>query len=287
MTSPLRLRPLTSADLPFADSLRALAGWNQTLVDWSRFLTLQPDGCFLAEWEGAPAGTATTTVYGADLAWIGMVLVHPDYRRRGIGSSLLRRCIDYLHERGVRCIKLDATPAGKELYAQLGFKDEWTLTRWQRAAAHSRAAIGARSIRRWEKGDPRAVEEMDTAAFGISRSRLLECLAEQSHFAFVMESEPGRNAGYGLLRRGAFASYLGPVAAISVGIALELIEALLETREGQNVVWDIPDRNVEMVTSARGHGFIAKRSLTRMYLGENIAPGDPERQFAIAGPELG
>src|SRR5215510_8173248 len=122
MNPSLHVRCLTQADLPFADSVRATAGWNQTRRDWERFLALEPNGCFLAEWNGAPAGTATTTVYGTELAWIGMVLVHPDYRRRGIGRALLEHCIEHLREREVRCIKLDATPAGKKVYDGLGFK---------------------------------------------------------------------------------------------------------------------------------------------------------------------
>src|SRR5256885_97801 len=87
MNSSLRLRLLTRADLPFADSVRALARWNQTLDDWQRFLATAPDGCFLAEWNGAPAGTATTTVYGPHLAWISMMLAHPVDRPRCIDRS--------------------------------------------------------------------------------------------------------------------------------------------------------------------------------------------------------
>src|SRR5438128_5743547 len=66
MNSSLRLRLLTRADLPFADSVRALARWNQTLDDWQRFLATEPEGCFLAEWNGARAGAATTRGYGPD-----------------------------------------------------------------------------------------------------------------------------------------------------------------------------------------------------------------------------
>src|SRR5580658_3995749 len=105
MKAPLRVRAMRQSDLAFADSLRALAGWNQTMADWQRFLTMQPEGCFLAEWDGAQAGTATTVVYGSDLAWIGMVLVHPEFRRRGIGRALLLKCIEHLRARRVRCIK--------------------------------------------------------------------------------------------------------------------------------------------------------------------------------------
>src|SRR5437870_2531869 len=73
----VQFRLMTAADLDFADSLRALAGWNQTRNDWRRLLTHEPRGCFIAEWDGSPAGTSTTTCYGTDLAWIGMVLVDP------------------------------------------------------------------------------------------------------------------------------------------------------------------------------------------------------------------
>ena len=55
--SPLSLRLLRHKDLAFADSLRALVAWNQTFDDWERFLALEPDGCFLAECNGAPAGS--------------------------------------------------------------------------------------------------------------------------------------------------------------------------------------------------------------------------------------
>src|SRR5437899_5195592 len=109
MNPSLTLRLLTRADLPFADSVRALAGWNQTAADWERILATEPEGCFLAEWNGVPAGTATTTVYGPALAWIGMVLVHPEFRRRGIGRALLEHCIAHLCKRGVRCLQPDAT----------------------------------------------------------------------------------------------------------------------------------------------------------------------------------
>ena len=109
MIKSLGLRLMTTGDLPFADHLRTLEGWNQTLEDWQRFLTTEPAGCFVALRNGVPVGTIVTTVYGSELAWIGMLLVHPDYRSRGIGKTLLEGCIKYLQERKVRCIKLDAS----------------------------------------------------------------------------------------------------------------------------------------------------------------------------------
>ena len=94
----IRLRTMHDEDLVFANEVRDIAGWNQTMTDWRRFMALEPKGCFIAEWNGEPAGTATTTCYGKDLAWIGMVLVHPDFRRRGLGNALLDHCITYLRD---------------------------------------------------------------------------------------------------------------------------------------------------------------------------------------------
>src|SRR4051794_28415202 len=92
----LSLRLMTAEDIPFADSLRAMAGWNQTPADWKRFLELSPGGCLIAEVDGRPVASATTTPYGKDLGWIGMMLVHPDFRRRGIARVLLTHCIELL-----------------------------------------------------------------------------------------------------------------------------------------------------------------------------------------------
>lgn len=287
MSAALRVRVLKADDLAFADSLRTLAGWNQTLRDWNRFLALEPNGCFLAEWNGVRAGTATTTVYGPHLAWIGMVLVHPDHRRCGIGRALLERCIGYLRDRGVRSIKLDATPAGKKVYDGLGFRDEWTLTRWQRLDAPLRSVSPLAGRRSWREADSLEIERLDARAFGVSRRELVGKLAEQSRCALVLESEEEQLSAWGMLREGAEALYLGPAVGTSGEAGLRLVEQLLNSSGGRKVIWDIPDPNSAAVAWAKHEGFTEQRTLTRMRLGENSMPGEPLMQFAIAGPELG
>ena len=71
----VRLRLMTVDDIPEAMRLKDLAGWNQTAADWERFLSADPEGCFVAEREGRVVGTSTTIVYEGRFAWIGMVLV--------------------------------------------------------------------------------------------------------------------------------------------------------------------------------------------------------------------
>jgi GNAT superfamily N-acetyltransferase len=271
----LRLRRLERSDLPFADSLRALAGWNQTMADWERFLEFDARGCFLAEWEDQPAGVVTTLTYGVELAWIGMALVHPDYRRRGIGHKLLERAVEYLRDRGIQTIKLDATPAGRPTYLKLGFKDESTFTRWE----GSSLCPPGRDFHAWELAP---IYELDIAAFGVCRARLLTSLARQSQFSLT-----DGNQGHGMLRRGSRAYYLGPVTAQSDAHGLEIVEALLGRIHGDAVFWDIFDQNATVARWAQDHGFKPQRRLTRMSLGAGSVAVQTQMQIAIAGPELG
>src|SRR5882724_11666216 len=100
----ISFRPMTDGDLRVADELRRLAGWNQTPADWRRLLWLEPRGCFVAVESSEVVGTVTTTTYGEALAWIGMMLVHAEHQRRGIGTRLMRQALEYLQGCGVGCI---------------------------------------------------------------------------------------------------------------------------------------------------------------------------------------
>jgi ribosomal protein S18 acetylase RimI-like enzyme len=288
---------MTAADLVFADSLRAAVGWNQTIADWERLLALEPAGCFVAEHEGKPVGTATTTCYSTDLAWIGMVLVHPDARRHGFGKLLLNHCIEHLRARRIRCIKLDATPLGKALYDRLGFRDEWTLARWERpsteqsgngpsAATAEMSKPLPHSLRPLTANDWPALLKLDLHAFGVPRQQLLESLARQGERVLVVSTANGV-AGYGMVRRGSRADYLGPVVADSAEAGTQLVTALLSSIDNKPVYWDIPDQTETAVALAKKLGFVPQRPLIRMFLGENHSPGEPRLQFAIADPATG
>src|SRR5258708_2895319 len=113
------LRRLTAADLPQAMLLKQIAGWNQTEQDWLRALELEPEGCFGIERDRRVVATATTICYGRELAWIGMVLTHPEYRGQGFATRLMRRALEYIDGRHVQWTKLDATPMGSPLYRKL------------------------------------------------------------------------------------------------------------------------------------------------------------------------
>lgn len=128
----MAIRPLTTEDIDEAFELSSIAGWNQTRDDW-RLLLETAEVCLAMEAERRLASTATLICYGRKLAWVGMVLTHPDFRRRGFARMLMGEIMERAYELGVTTVKLDATDSGRELYESFGFREEQPVERWQRA----------------------------------------------------------------------------------------------------------------------------------------------------------
>src|SRR5687768_782451 len=95
----IQIRRMLREDLGFGETLAIQSHWNQTKSDWLRFLSLQPDGCFIATLSGQLAGTATTCVFDR-VGWIAMVLVEASCRRQGVGRALLMQALSYLDNQG-------------------------------------------------------------------------------------------------------------------------------------------------------------------------------------------
>ena len=278
MPNHLNIRPLEKDDLAFADAVRALAGWNQTAADWRRFLLHEPEGCVLCEWEGSPAGVVTTIRYGKELAWIGMMLVHPQYRRRGIASALMDTAIEFLRSKNVTCIKLDATPEGAKVYEQLGFRPELELFRWEG---------DLKAKQKHSLKEPLLLPiEIDCRAFGVDRSAWLELLARDAEDVRLLRDAAGRLVAFGMLRKGSRANYLGPISAESRVAGRKLVDSLLGQVSGLTY-WDILEENREAVAMAELHGFRRSRPLLRMWLGDKLVKGEIDFQFGIGDPSTG
>jgi ribosomal protein S18 acetylase RimI-like enzyme len=282
-TEPLVLVPLTGSDIDDAQALVAEAGWNQTPADWHIFLKLG-QALSARTHDGTLVGTAATLPYAGGFGWISMVLVAKAWRRRGIGTRLLNRCVELLREL-TSIPMLDATPAGREVYRHLGFRDLWPITRWRRAAAVD-SGREATNVRMLEDRDAAQVVSLDTATFGTSRENLLQYLRDRSlEFACAADTN-GQVRGFLLGRNGRTATHFGPIVAEDEHTAAALVD-FAGRRVGLPVMLDVPDQHDGFAQWLENHGFVRDRPLMRMILSSDHSFGDPRRMIAIAGPELG
>lgn len=279
----LVIRPMRQGDFALGLELCRLAGWNQLEGDWRRLLALEPGGLFVAEQDGAACGTASTTCYGRRTAWIGMILVHPDFRRRGIGTALMDRCIDHLRANAIESIKLDATDQGRPVYLKLGFEDERPI--WRYAGPRPGGLALASNVRPLRPDDWSAIARLDREAFDADRLALLKLL-DQEGPALAIEAE-GEVQAYGFAREGFNASYVGPVVAADSDAARSLVASLLAQLPEGDVFWDVLPDNAAGETLAESLGFAVARRLTRMYLGDKVHPGRTDRVYGAAGFEVG
>ncbi len=273
--------PLAEADLPRAAALSALVGWNQTLDDWRIF---HRHGAVMALDDGdaaALAATAATLPFGAGVAWISMVLVRPDRRRAGLATGLMGWAVERLRAAGMPCIALDATPAGREVYRRLGFRDLWGFARWALPAGlPAEAGIALRPLR---EADWPALLALDAAAFGAPREFLLRDLARRCpDAALVVEVPGGGLAGALLARDGVRGPQLGPLWATEPAVARALLAAGAAACPG--AVADIRDEALAAWAGARGATL--QRPFTRMALGAGV-PGAAAGMPLLAGPEFG
>jgi len=274
--------PLETGDLDAACALVSEAGWNQNAADWRIFLELG-SAMSVKTGDGRLAATAATLPYPSGFGWISMVLVTGAFRRRGIATRLLERCIERL--RAAHSVPvLDATPAGREVYKLLGFRDGWPIQRWRRRAdGPLPSSNGTRPLREADWPD---VLALDAAAFGCDRSPLLERLRQRSAgFSCIFERD-GRVRGFLLGREGRIATQLGPIVADDEAGAAALAAHAIR-RLPAPIIVDALERHAAFAAWLAACGFERERPYTRMALERDALFGDPGATIAIAGPELG
>jgi len=282
----LSIRQFKKEDIEFAYEMTIKEEWNVTKGDIGRMFSYEPNGSFIAEANGSRAGHVFAVNYGK-LGWIGLLIVGAEYRKKGAGTLLMKRAIDYLLNCGVQTIDLDAVPEISDLYRRLGFTDKFDSLRYRGTCAKIILDRNNSAIR-MEKEDLVEVAEFDARYFGADRTRVLISLY-QAHprlcFAFHAGSDV---AGYVMCRRAESGYYLGPFVSNSEHVAGQLLAKCLDRLALNAPIYiGVPAVNEEAGHVLRGFGFKQYSKSIRMRFGKDL---ETERQsgiYAIGGPMKG
>ena len=76
-------------------------------------------GCGLSTFRIPPKALQTTGVYG----YLSNMFIEPEYRRQGLGHSLLRHIIEYCRQEGIGLLLLHASKEGFLLYQTMHFEN--------------------------------------------------------------------------------------------------------------------------------------------------------------------
>lgn len=274
---------LTERDLPACMRLSIQAGWNQIEADWRRLIYLWPEGCFGGRLDGQLVATATIAGYGCELGWVGMVLVDEMCRGKGVGGAMLDVTLAAGLERQFATIGLDASDLGRPVYLRRGLREEAIIERWVRGAEPIASGASDR-IRINDTSDIRRIVELDLAASGVDRSRLVGQLMRESGASWVTIADGDVLQGYALSRPGRTARHLGPVVAVNESVAVRLIHAMVSQSPASHII-DVPAGRTTGLMAAMG--WTQSRRLTRMLIGKGSQVLLAESLYAGAGFEYG
>ncbi|MFF8861956.1 GNAT family N-acetyltransferase [Streptomyces sp. NPDC015139] len=273
----LPIRRLTLRDLTSCADLSEDRGWPREEHKWG-FLLTAGKGFGIDDPEGGLVAACVVTEYGPwdqpELGAIGMVLVAERHARKGIGRRLMRHVVSAM---GTTPLTLHATPYGRPLYEELGFKSTGRAEMLRGHFTPGGAEPGV-STRAATAEDLPAILRLDEEVFGADRTPVIARLPAFADQLRVAE-ENGRVIGYAGAWPNMDTHVVGPLIARDTETAKALIASLAALTD-RPLRTDIDVRHEELLAWAKARGLASVAFNAVMTYGITDLPGDWTRRFA-------
>jgi ribosomal protein S18 acetylase RimI-like enzyme len=240
------------------------------------------EGCFIAEVDSKRAGFVTTSCFKKS-AWLGNLIVDPNFRKMGIGTALMSAGLEHIQSLGIKSAWLDADPPGINIYQSLGFKIKFESLRYEILPAFSDLSTKALKMENSLLPD---IIEFDTPRYGDDRGRLLDLLYKQAVKSYIYY-ENGNLTGYLMLVPTPTGYSAGPFIADNLDAADELLKAAMISAEGKHLTLGISDLNPDGVKLLVDYGFTTSPQSSRMLFGEDQRTARESTIYGMAGGATG
>ena len=275
------IRTMRPDEISIAVDWAAAEGWNPGLADDACFASVDPEGFFIGELDGAPVATVSCVNYGAHFAFLGFYIVRADLRGSGYGLRIWNAAIAHA---GPRVIGLDGVTAQQDNYRKSGFQLAYANVRYGGTVA-APAAPPAEIVALSDVPFA-AVEADDATVFPAPRPAFLRgWIGAPGHVGCAVVRD-GRLAGWGVIRPCLKGFKIGPLVADDRATAEAVLSALLARVGGGEIFLDVPGINSEAIALAQAFGLAPVFETARMYTGA-IPPLRLERVFGVTSFELG
>jgi ribosomal protein S18 acetylase RimI-like enzyme len=280
----MRIRLMTHEDTSFALSLTDSLGWGNTKDEFERLLSYEPEGCFIASEREEHIGMVTSVSYGK-VGWIGNVIVIPGYRNKGMGTKLMVQAMDYLKNKSVKTIELDAEQKAMSLYNRLGFKAVCKSLRFSGEGKF----ISTDNIKQMSESDIDNVVGLDSRIFGANRHKVIKKIYQKFPDLCFVSYKNQKLIGYIMARERKDDYQIGPWICQSdlPDSAEGLLKAALKKLMGNKIRIGTLELNKHSVTMIKKYCFNEIEYSVRMYYGEKKESGDVRGEFAIGAPDKG
>jgi ribosomal protein S18 acetylase RimI-like enzyme len=275
---------IDSVEVSLLHALSISVGWPHRPEDWE-FLRRAGQGVVAVDGIGRVFGSAMWFPHGSDFATIGLVITSPRTQAQGNGRWLMDQVFAQC---GGRDLSLNATRAAYGLYHSLSFTKEGLVHMYQGEVSSVPAALPPLDgqLDDLAPGTLEEIAALDTAAFGIDRTRLLGLLAERASIRVLRRG--GEVVGYSMCRKFGRGHVIGPLIASSDNDAIHLAAVHIEAFGGRFMRVDTRSEG-PFADFLRRSGLSVSETVTTMSKGRrflNQKPGEPI-VFGLAGHALG
>ncbi|EJR55729.1 hypothetical protein IIM_00821 [Bacillus cereus VD107] len=233
------VKRLGENNIPCLVRLSEVVGWDYNLEEIETILN---SGIIygVQNEQGEIIASAAIILYGGALASIGMVIVHPDYKGRGIGKMITEACIGSVSEKTP--IMLIATDEGKPLYEKLGFRTVSYVSKYicNSYNKNYKCVGNEEYIVNYEECDLEEIIQIDEDAFGTNREEFLKCRIIQSEQCIVIKDIQQNVLGYGMSIQTPENKIIGPVVAKNDAMAMRIVHYLAREHNGKLRI-DVPE----------------------------------------------
>jgi GNAT superfamily N-acetyltransferase len=279
----VEIRTLARDELSFCLDLAAGEGWNPGVYDAPPFFAADPQGYFVAELDGEKIGCISAVRY-ATFGFIGLFIVHRDYRGKGYGTALWERALDHL--RGVP-VGLDAVIAQEPWYARFGFERAYLNVRYRSDAREPRDRLESQVALERLRVLDEEVLAYDRACFGSDRADFLQTWIAQPD-AVALTARSLRNdalVGYGVGRECRDGTKIGPLFSSRLDVAVLLFDTIAG-RTRSPWFLDVPNLNAPAIGLTDERGMNREFDCARMWRGAPPAIDLP-KVYGVTTFELG
>ncbi|SFJ26260.1 GNAT family N-acetyltransferase [Thermoflavimicrobium dichotomicum] len=279
----LVIEQLTSHDIQDIVNLSTLLGWDYSAEEIH--LILETGFLFgHRNHRGKVISTAAIFPYKKNFASLGVVMVDPDFRRRGLATQLVQKCMETVS--GIP-IMLIATEEGKPLYEKLGFKTAGTLYKLiaQKYKGTQTVHVDDYTIHSLTDAHMKAILKLDQQAFGADRGTFLKKRIKQATLRAVLLNQSKEVAGYALGVQTPELLIIGPVIAPNSLAASLLVQHIASRHPGPMRI-DIPSEHPSLSDFLISNGFEIVRQPPVMTYHFDHFPNRPHL-FALAAQAYG
>lgn len=280
----IQLRPMTTADAAAGAELVKKIGWSQTPTTWEQTIRWSNGGSFCLTADDEIIATVIIISYGTKLAWIGMVVTHPDFRRQGLAQRMMEVGLDYARRRGIQTVMLDASSMGFPLYVKLGFQSLYKVDVFEGIANAIDTTRLSNSVRSISAEDLPGIVNLDKQLFGEGRTMMIADLVESGQGWVTGES--GNIDGYLIAKPSNQSISIGPWYHENTDGAEALFKCAIAAHPGAHFKVHSPEPNTAARAIIERYGLELNRSVTRMVLGGK-PPGTMQLQYSVAALATG